>query len=104
MLVASGSLNDTLQSMSAAAERPLVVTSAERSDILLGLAAANMSGSGPHAAGVLATDSSKLGMSLLPVTTTSVILQYQSTVAYATEIACLHEQMCWVQSRKCLAC
>ena len=60
-IVASGSLRDTLASLATARERPLVITSADRTDILLGLAAASMAG-GPHAAGLIATNGSKLGM------------------------------------------
>lgn len=58
--IASGSLRDTLESLATAKERPLVITSADRTDILLGLAAASMAG-GPHAAGLIATNGSKLG-------------------------------------------
>lgn len=61
VLVASGSLRDTLKSLAAAVERPLLITSAERTDILMGLLAAHMSGVGPHAAGIIATNGSKLG-------------------------------------------
>ena len=61
MLLASGSLQDTLERLAIATERPLVVTNAERTDILMGLLAAHMSGVGPHAAGVIATNRSKLG-------------------------------------------
>ncbi len=61
-MIASGSLTDTLQTLQDSSRRPLVVTSADRADVLLGLAAVNMSGVGPHAAGVIATDGSKIGV------------------------------------------
>ena len=35
-----------------------------RADVLLGLAAVNLSGVGPHAAGVIATDGTKIGACL----------------------------------------
>ena len=60
-MIASGSLMDTLQTLQDSSRRPLVVASADRADVLLGLAAVNMSGVGPHAAGVIATDGTKIG-------------------------------------------
>ncbi len=61
-MIASGSLTDTLQTLQDSSRRPLVVTSADRADVLLGLAAVNMSGVKPHAAGVIATDGTKIGV------------------------------------------
>ena len=62
VMIASGSLTDTLQTLQDSSRRPLVVASADRADVLLGLAAVNMSGVGPHAAGVIATDGTKIGV------------------------------------------
>ena len=54
--VATADLDTTLARLAARApSRPLLVTDAGRSDLLLGLAAANGSAPGPHTAGVLCT-------------------------------------------------
>ena len=56
--MAAADLDTTLRRLQAhAPSRPLLVTDVGRSDLLLGLAAANDSVPGPHTAGVLCTDS-----------------------------------------------
>ena len=56
--VATADLDTTLRRLLAyAPARPLLVTDIGRSDLLLGLAAANESVPGPHTAGVLVTNS-----------------------------------------------
>mmetsp|Transcript_4754 Transcript_4754/g.13675 ORF Transcript_4754/g.13675 Transcript_4754/m.13675 type:complete len:790 (-) Transcript_4754:298-2667(-) len=60
VLVAADRLEDVLQAVEASPGRPLVVTPASRPDVVLGLAAAQAAGGGPHPAGILITDSGKL--------------------------------------------
>ncbi len=56
VFVATADLETTLAALAEQApSRPLVVTDIGRSDLLLGLAAANETAPGPHAAGVLCT-------------------------------------------------
>ena len=41
------------------ASRPLVLTAKGRADVLLSLAAANVTGTGPHVAGIILTDAGR---------------------------------------------